>query len=101
MRMHGENVDNDTVIVNRVDEAMLAIDAPGPHAGKRKPQCFRLADTGVGMLGDVGKQESNAVHDFHITTLDEGIVMVNGCLGKDYSVHEMRSSSWSMVSPSC
>jgi hypothetical protein len=27
--------------------------------------------------------------------------MVNRCLGKDYSVHVTRSSSWSIDSPSC
>lgn len=101
VRMHGKDVDNDAVIINRVDETMLAIDAPGPHASKRKAQRFGLANACVGMLGNVGKQELDAVHDFHITALDEGIVMSNRGLGEDYSVHVTRSKSSSIVSPSC
>lgn len=99
--MHGKDVDNDAVIINRVDETMLAIDAPGPHASKRKAQRFRLADARVWMLGDVGKQELDAVHDFHISALDEGVVMRYSRLGEDYSVHVIRSKSSSIVSPSC
>ena len=99
--MHGKDVDNDAVIVNRVNEAMLTVDAPGPHASKRMPQGLGLADASVGMLGNIGKQELDAVHNFHITAFDKGIVMVNCRLSKDYSVHVMRSSSWSIDSPSC
>ena len=99
--MHGKDVDNDAVIVNRVNEAMLTVDAPGPHANKRMSQSFGLANPSVGMLSDIGKQEFDAIHNFHITAFDKGIVMVNCRLGKDYSVHVMRSSSWSIDSPSC
>ncbi len=45
--MHGQDVDNDAVIVNRVNEAMLTVDAPGPHASKRMPQGLGLADASV------------------------------------------------------
>lgn len=101
MGMHGEDVDNDTVIVNCIDKTMLAIDTPGPQASKRKPQGFRLADASVGMLGYVGKQLFDAIHNFHITALDKGVIMRYCCLGEDYLVHVMRSKSSSIVSPSC
>ena len=48
--MHGQDMDNDAVIVNRVDKVMLAVDASGPHACKRMPQGFGLADASVELV---------------------------------------------------
>lgn len=101
MGMHGEDVNNNAVIINSVDKAMLTVNAARPHPGKGKAQGFRLADACIWVLGYIGKQQLNAVYHLHITALDKSIVMVNRSLGKDYSVHETRSSSWSIDSPSC
>ena len=101
MGMHGENVNNNTVIINGVNEEMLSINATRPHPGKGKAQGFRFADASVWVLGYISKQELDTIHHFHITALDKRIVMVNRRLGKDYSVHETRSSNWSIDSPSC
>ena len=101
MGVHRKNVYNDAVIVNGVDEAVLTVDAAGPHACQRVFQGLGLTNARIRMLGYVGKQEFDAAHHFHITALDKGVVMRNRRLGKDYSVHVMRSSSWSIDSPSC
>ena len=99
--MHGENVDDDAVIVNGINEPMLTVNTARPHASQRILQSLRLTKARIGVLGDVGKQLLNAFDDFNITALDKGIVMGNCRVGKDYSVHVTRSNSWSIDSPSC
>ena len=101
MGMHGKDVNNNAIIINGVDEAMLSVNATRPHPGKGKAQGFRFADACVWVLGYISKQELDTIHHFYITALDKSIVMFNRRLGKYYSVHETRSSNWSIDSPSC
>ena len=56
MRVHGENVNYDTVIVNTINEPMLTVDTARPHASQRVFQCLWLTNTRIGMLGYIGKQ---------------------------------------------
>ena len=101
MRVYGKNVDDNAVIVNGINEPMLTIDTARPHASQRVSQSLWHTNARIGMLGNIGKQEFNAVYNFYITALDKSVIMGYCRFGKYYSVHVTRSKSSSIDSPSC
>jgi hypothetical protein len=61
---------------------MLMCDASRPLACKRESQGFGLANAGVGMLRNVGKQAVDFIHYFLVAAFNEELIVGLGRFGE-------------------
>lgn len=100
MITHSENGDDHSLVINHVNDAVLVVDASRPLACERESQCLGFPYASVGMLGNVGDEPVDFLHEFCVATLDEILVLLLRLAGENYSVHAIRfknsstDSSW-------